>query len=132
MQYVIIGAGPAGVRAAETLRKIDPDGPITMLSDEPGPPYARMAIPYLLSGNIDEAGTRQRKHTEHFDQRDVTYLNRRATKVVPDGDGGTVELDDGNVLPYDRLLVATGSKPTRPPIDGLDTPGVTTCSGRST
>ena len=46
MHYVIIGNGPAGVIAAETLRKGDPQGSITLIGDEPEPPYSRMAIPY--------------------------------------------------------------------------------------
>ncbi len=53
MKYVLIGAGPAGVRAAETLRQQDPSGEVTLISGEPGEPYARMAIPYILTGRID-------------------------------------------------------------------------------
>ena len=54
MKYVLIGAGPAGVRAAETLREEDPGASITLVSGEPGEPYARMAIPYILTGRITE------------------------------------------------------------------------------
>jgi NADPH-dependent 2,4-dienoyl-CoA reductase/sulfur reductase-like enzyme len=60
MKYVIIGAGPAGVRAAEALRQQDAQGEITLVSGEPGEPYARMAIPYILTGRIDEEGAQQR------------------------------------------------------------------------
>jgi NADPH-dependent 2,4-dienoyl-CoA reductase/sulfur reductase-like enzyme len=58
MQHVIVGAGPAGVVAAETLRKLDPDAGITIIGDEPEPPYSRMAIPYYLIDNIEESGGR--------------------------------------------------------------------------
>jgi flavin-dependent dehydrogenase len=61
MRHVIIGSGPAGVVAAETLRKADPAAEITLLCGEGEPPYSRMAIPYLLKGEIDEAGTHIRK-----------------------------------------------------------------------
>ena len=54
--HVILGAGPAGVIAAETIRKHAPQDTITLVGDEAEPPYSRMAIPYLLMGNIDEAG----------------------------------------------------------------------------
>ena len=47
MKYVLIGAGPAGVRAAEALRQQDPSGDVTLISGEPGEPYARMAIPLV-------------------------------------------------------------------------------------
>ena len=45
MRHVIIGAGPAGVVAAETLRRHDPSCEIVILGDEPEPPYSRMALP---------------------------------------------------------------------------------------
>ena len=53
MRHVIIGGGPAGVVAAETLRKAAPAAEITLLCGEGEPPYSRMAIPYLLKGDLD-------------------------------------------------------------------------------
>ena len=66
MRHVIIGAGPAGVVAAETLRRVDPSSDIFMLGDEPEPPYSRMALPYLLAGNVGESGTHLRHGDAHF------------------------------------------------------------------
>ncbi|HEX7156148.1 MAG TPA: FAD-dependent oxidoreductase [Burkholderiaceae bacterium] len=126
-RFVIIGAGPAGVCAAETLRDENPEASITLLSGEPGEPYARMAIPYILTGAIDEQGARQRKTQDYFRNLRVACLNRRVVHVHPSGEGGRVTLDDGSALEYDRLLVATGSSPTRPPLAGTDLPGVTFC-----
>ena len=127
MKYVIIGAGPAGVRAAETLREADSGASITLVSGEPGEPYARMAIPYILTGRITEEGARQRKAVGHFENLGIRYLNNKAMQVHDSADGGTVDLDDGSRLEYDRLLVATGSSPTLPPISGTDLDGVVTC-----
>jgi NAD(P)H-nitrite reductase large subunit len=127
MKYVLIGAGPAGVRAAEALRQQDPSGDVTLISGEPGEPYARMAIPYILTGRIDEAGAAQRKTAGHYEGLGVRYLNRKALKVHAGPTGGTVDLDDGSRIDYDRLLVATGSSPALPPIAGTDLPGVVTC-----
>ena len=56
LPHVIIGNGPAGVVAAETLRRVDPHSEITLIGDEAEPPYSRMAIPYLLMGRIGEEG----------------------------------------------------------------------------
>lgn len=126
-KYVLIGAGPAGVQAAEAIRHADPVGDITLLSGEPGEPYSRMAIPYILTGRIDESGARSRKAAGHFASLAIRYRNQRAVKVHAGPVGGTVDLDDGSRLPYDRLLVATGSSPALPPIPGTDLPGVTTC-----
>jgi len=127
MKYVLIGAGPAGVQAAEAIRQEDPAGDVTLVSGEPGEPYARMAIPYILTGRITEEGALQRKSPGHFANLGIRYLNRKAVKVHAGAPGGTVDLDDGAVLDYDRLLVATGSSPTLPPVPGTDLPGVVTC-----
>jgi NAD(P)H-nitrite reductase large subunit len=127
MKHVVIGAGPAGVRAVETLREHDARASITLVGGEPGPPYARMAIPYILGGRIGEEGALQRRDPRHFTERDIRYLNGRAVRVRAGPDGGTVDLDDGSALEYDRLLVATGSSPTRPQVAGTDLPGVVTC-----
>jgi hypothetical protein len=64
VQHVILGAGPAGVIAAETIRKYAPADSIVLVGDEPDPPYSRMAIPYLLMGHIREQGTHLRHGTD--------------------------------------------------------------------
>lgn len=125
MEHVILGAGPAGVIAAETLRRADPDGAITLIGAEPEPPYARMAIPYLLAGGIDEAGTHLRKAPDHFDRLGIRVRRARATALA--AKARTVSLDDGATLHFDRLLIATGSHPVRPEAPGMDLPGVHAC-----
>jgi NADPH-dependent 2,4-dienoyl-CoA reductase/sulfur reductase-like enzyme len=123
--HVILGAGPAGVIAAETIRKHAPGDTITLVGDEPDAPYSRMAIPYLLIGNIDERGTYLRKSDSHFDELCITQVKAKVTRV--DSAGKTVHLDNGTSLSFDKLLIATGSHPVRPPIAGMDLPGVHPC-----
>ena len=123
--HVILGAGPAGVIAAETIRKHAPHDRITLVGDEAEPPYSRMAIPYLLIGNIDERGTYLRKNAAHFDQLQVTQVRARATSV--NTKAKQVQLDNGEVLAFDKLLIATGSRPVRLPIPGIDSPQVHPC-----
>jgi NADPH-dependent 2,4-dienoyl-CoA reductase/sulfur reductase-like enzyme len=123
--HVILGAGPAGVIAAETLRKHAPHDTITLVGDEPDAPYSRMAIPYLLIGNIDERGTYLRKTVTHFEDLRISQVKAKVTRV--DAAGKTVHLDNGNTLGFDKLLIATGSHPVRPPIAGMDLPGVHPC-----
>ena len=125
MHHLILGAGPAGVIAAETIRKHAPADRITLVGDEPEPPYSRMAIPYLLVGNIQEEGTYLRKRVDHFAALRIDRVSGKASKL--DAQGRTVTLEDGQKLAFDRLLIATGSHPVRPPIPGLDLPGVETC-----
>ena len=123
--HVILGAGPAGVIAAETIRKQAPHDQITIVGDEAEPPYSRMAIPYLLIGNIQEDGTYLRKSATHFETLNVKQINARAQRV--DGAGKQVHLSNGEVLAFDKLLIATGSRPVQPPIPGIDSPEVQTC-----
>ena len=123
--HLILGAGPAGVIAAETIRKLAPDDTITIIGDEPEPAYSRMAIPYLLMGNIDERGTYLRKSATHFDDIKVKLV-RALVKSVQTATK-TVALDNGQSLSFDTLLVATGSHPMRPPIPGIDSEGVHPC-----
>lgn len=125
MNYVIIGNGPAGVIAAETLRKADPISPIQLIGDEPEPPYSRMAIPYLLMGNIDEAGTYLRKGPDHFRKQKIDLVRARVGRV--DTGNKQVFLGNGSQLPYDRLLIASGCTPIAPPIPGVGLPGVYNC-----
>ena len=125
MKHVIIGNGPAGVVAAETLRKRAPDDGITMIGDEPEPPYSRMAIPYLLIGRIDESGTYLRKDASHFTSLGIDVKTRRATGV--DTKKREVRLESGEPLPYDRLMIATGVSANTPRIAGIDLPNVLAC-----
>ncbi len=125
MRYVIIGAGPAGVIAAETLRKLDSDGKITLLGDEPEPPYSRMALPYYLVQQISEQGTYLRKSQDHFDKAGIDLEVGRVVRV--DVGGHRLFLESGATLDYDRLLIATGSSPVSPPIPGMDLPGIFSC-----
>ena len=123
--HLILGAGPAGVIAAETIRKHAPHDRITLVGDEPEPPYSRMAIPYLLVGNIDEHGTYLRKGGNHFAEKRIDIVNAKATRL--DAAARTVTLDNGQTLAFDKLLIATGSHPVRPPIPGMDLPGIHPC-----
>ncbi len=123
--HVILGAGPAGVIAAETIRKHAPNDRITLVGDEAEPPYSRMAIPYLLIGNIDEPGTYLRKSANHFDRLNVEQVHARAVSI--DSQVKTIQLDNDRVLSFDKLLIATGSRPVRPPIPGMDSSQVHPC-----
>lgn len=125
MHHVIIGAGPAGVVAAEHLRKYDPSGRITLLGAENKPPYSRMAIPYFLVGDIKEEGTYLRKDNAHFSGQNIDVQQNRVSSV--DTGNNQLALADGSSMNYDRLLIATGATPMKPPIDGIDMEGVYNC-----
>ena len=125
MHHLIVGAGPAGVVAAENLRKFDPASSITLLGAENKPPYSRMAIPYFLVGDIKEDGTYLRKETAHFSGQNISVVQNRVSSV--DTAGKKLALADGSSMNYDRLLIATGATPVKPPIGGIDMEGVYNC-----
>ena len=125
MHHVIIGGGPAGVIAAETIRKQAPHDNITIVSDEAEPPYSRMAIPYLLMGNVEEDGTYLRKDPSHLKNLHVNWAQASVKKV--DAATKKVVFNNGTEVTFDTLLIATGSHPIKPPIPGIDSAGVHTC-----
>ena len=125
MHHVIIGAGPAGVIAAESLRKRDSTSQITLVGDEPEPPYSRMAIPYYLINKIDEQGTYLRKTDGYFAAKRIDLMRDRVQSI--DVAGSAINLEKGDAMAFDRLLIATGSKPVSPPIEGLGLAGVHHC-----
>lgn len=94
MKHVIIGNGPAGVIAAETIRKRCPADEIILIGDELSPPYSRMAIPYLLVGNIDESGTYLRKTAKHFEQLKIQQLQGRVLSL--DAKNKSLQVEEGD------------------------------------
>jgi NAD(P)H-nitrite reductase large subunit len=125
LRHVILGNGPAGVIAAEAIRKVAPSDEIVLAGDEPEPPYSRMAIPYLLSGKIDEVGTCLRKGVDHYGNLGITLRVDRARAVHTAA--RKVVFEHGGELTFDRLLIATGSNPVQLPIPGADSRGVHPC-----
>ncbi len=125
MSHVIVGAGPAGVIAAESLRKLDSDASITIIGEESEAPYSRMALPYLLANDIAESGTHLRHGADHFERHRIDLRQQRVTAV--NNADKTVQLDNGETIGYSRLLVASGSHTVRPPIAGMDLAGIENC-----
>jgi len=125
MTYVVVGAGPAGVVAAETLAKTDPGREIVLIGGEDSPPYSRMAIPYYLTGNIEESGTYLRKTEGFYDDRGIKYVQATVESISPADHQLT--LAGGGTQSYSKLLIATGASPIKPPVPGLDLPGVHHC-----
>ena len=121
--FVIVGAGLAGAKAAETLREEGFDGPVVLVGAEPEPPYERppLSKQYLLgradrdSAFVHDAGW----YAEHGVE---LRTGVRATRLDPAAHRLT--LDTGEELAYARLLLATGASPRRLPVPGADLDGV--------
>ncbi|MBE3582462.1 MAG: NAD(P)/FAD-dependent oxidoreductase [Thermoanaerobacteraceae bacterium] len=123
-RYVILGNGPAGVAAAEALRRSDRSASLTVVSDEPYPPYSRCRIPEIIAGQA-RAEDLTIRPPDFYQRLEVEpVLGKRAVEIDPER--GRVVLEDGSALPYDALLVATGARPVAMGIPGDDLRGVFT------
>ena len=118
MEYVIIGNSTAGIAAVESIRKLDQAGSITILSDEAFPTYGRPLISYFLLGKTDAAHMNYRPADFYRKNNIRTMFSVRAEHI--DAAKKQVLLQGGKKVKYDKLLVATGSRPFVPPMEGLD------------
>ena len=117
MHYVMIGNSIASTACIQAIRILDQEGRITVIGEEDHPCYSRPLISYLLMGKTDEKHMAYRSQA-FYDENKVTVLQgSRASSI--DKEAKTVTLETGMNIPYDKLLLATGSSPFIPPIKGL-------------
>lgn len=118
MKYVIIGNSAAAVGCIEGIRSIDKDGSITVISSEKHHTYSRPLISYLLCGKTDLQ--RMKYRGDDFYEKNGVKTMLGSTVVKIDKNAKCVTADSGETVEYDKLLVATGSKPFVPPMKNLD------------
>ncbi|MDE7124724.1 MAG: FAD-dependent oxidoreductase [Eubacterium sp.] len=117
MKYVIIGASAAGLAAAESIRRADKAGEITVLTKEAYLPYSRPSISYYLKGVVDEKDMYLRKASYYKENNINIITNSNVTKI--DTENKTVKAGIKE-YPYDKLCLATGSKPFVPPMKNVE------------
>ena len=123
VHHLIIGSGPAGLNAIETIRSLDGGSSrITLIGDEPA--YSRMVLPYYIAGRIPSRQVFTGDDRYFKDLGTDTIFGKRA--VFVDTKAGAVTLQDGQRIEYDDLLIATGGSAVRPVLPGADAPGVET------
>jgi len=120
--YLIVGNGVAGTTAAETIRKEDKNGPITILTDEDIPFYYRIRLSEYLSGDLSEQDLVAKGASWYLDHGIDLKLN--ALVVAAEPGEKVVIFKNGERISYDSLLIATGSHSFIPPIKGADKKGV--------
>ncbi|MGN0452230.1 MAG: NAD(P)/FAD-dependent oxidoreductase [Ruminococcus sp.] len=118
-QYVIIGNGIAAAGCIEGIRKVDKDTPITVISGEKYPVYCRPLISYYLQGKTDLEKINYRKDTFYSDNGCEVIYGETADRI--NSEEHTVALSNGDVISYDKLLVAAGSSPFVPRFEGIET-----------
>ena len=118
--HIIVGGGPAATNALQTIRLYDQEAEITLVCDEPA--HSRMALPYWIAGDIPPEHTHTADDAFYQRHNVNAVIGKRVEKI--DSGAKQVTLCDGSTLSYDNLLIATGSSPVGPPIEGTDLPGV--------
>ena len=123
LSFVIVGAGLAGAKAVEALRDQGFAGKITLIGDELHLPYERPPLSKdHLTGTADRDSMTVHPAGWYDDHEVELALGIGVSRI--DRGGHRVELADGSARPYDKLLLATGASPRKPPIPGADAPGV--------
>ena len=118
MKYVIIGNAAAGIGTVEGIREYDKDGEILIISDEKYDTYSRPLISYWLKEAVTEENMRYR-NADFYEKNNVkTMLDTKVIAIDPDKK--EVVIEGGENVPYDKLMVATGSKPFVPPMQGME------------
>ena len=123
-KYVIIGGSAGGIGAVEAIREVDPAGTLTVVSDEKVPQYSRPMISEYVSREATLDTMKYRDDQFWTDNNVQTLTGRTATKI--DFTKKVVELDGGEKIGYEKLLIATGGKPFVPRMEGGDKSGVFT------
>jgi len=122
-RYLIIGSGPAGAKAAESLRKLDGEGKISVVTDERYPYYRREHLGRLISGDESEEDLFE-KGRDFYKKIAADFIEGKVVKVS--SGKNEVTLVDGRTLGYDSLLIASGGKPIILPCPGIELGGVST------
>lgn len=122
MRILIIGNGAAAISAVEAMREVDRDSEITIVSKEKEPVYSPCFLSGYLSGEIEKNRLYIRDSSFYDENRVETIFGNAATEVrVKDK---KIKLSNGKELPFDRLLIAAGSNPVIPRLEGIQGDGV--------
>jgi nitrite reductase (NADH) large subunit len=119
---VVVGGGIAGQAVCEAVRERDGDVAIVLVCGEECLPYDRVRLSELLVSGESPESLQLRPGEWYADRAVDVRLGTWVTGI--DTEAGVVELGDGEAIAYSSLVVATGSQPLMPPIEGIDLPGV--------
>lgn len=123
-RIIIVGNGIAGVSALKAIKEADGTSEIYLLGDEGFYPYYRLKLSKSLFGELSEESILIQKKNWYSENNVKIYTGRKAVKVFPDNN--ELLLSDESRLEYDRLLLANGARNFKPPVEGMDKPGVFT------
>jgi NADPH-dependent 2,4-dienoyl-CoA reductase/sulfur reductase-like enzyme len=122
-RLVIIGGDAGGMSAISQARKGAPTLEVTVLEKGSWTSYSACGIPYLVGGEVERIEQLVARTPQQFRDRDQVDVRMGHEATAIDLDGRRVEVRDGDrtySLAFDQLLIATGGRPVRPPLPGID------------
>lgn len=122
VRFLIVGGGIAGVTAAETLRRLDADARIVILSKEDHLLYSRVLLPHYIRAQVVREKVFLRKKEQYEAKHIEVFYGAEAKKIRPSDH--ELELADGTVFQYEKLLLATGATPVSLTVPGADLEGI--------
>ena len=120
--YIIIGNGIAGMTAAEEIRKSDKNSKIKIFSEESYLTYYRIKLSHSISQDVKPQDLLIHNEDWYKERNIEVFLNRKVKAIDPDN--SRIFLENGEGVSYDKLLLANGSQPSIPPIEGINQEGV--------
>ena len=123
-RYIIIGGGIAGVSAAEAVHALQPEADISLISEEHYLPYFRMSLTRYLAGEVEREKLTLHEQQWYLHNHITILLNTHVEAI--DAEAKQISLADGQKLPYDKLILASGAHPIMPPFPGRELKGVQT------
>jgi NADPH-dependent 2,4-dienoyl-CoA reductase/sulfur reductase-like enzyme len=127
LRLAIVGGSDAGIEAARRARDLDPAVEVTVLVADAYPNYSICGLPYYLAGDVPDWRSLAHRTRDELEATGMRLLlEHRVTAIDAHAKHLTIRRADGSAtaLEYDRLILATGAVPIRPPIQGLELDGV--------
>lgn len=126
-RILIIGGSDAGISAALRIKELDCQPDVAVVVADAYPGYSICGLPFFLSGEVADWQTLAHHKIQEIEEQGIRLLlNQRAEVIVPDNKKVLIVSPEGQTqeIAYDKLLIATGAESSRPPISGLEEPGV--------